>query len=129
MQEHETKPRGRPKRTPLQIHPLEVLNPVCHPGRDVYKTIPWNNFFCNNFVGLANLIPPEDFLRKVAASVVYLFAINRPRNLLCDVTFLISYIKSSSQNIWFVKSFCNKFGRADIASLFEKVEGKSRREL
>ena len=48
--------------------------PAYHPGRDYYKIIPWNIFFCNTCCTIiTKIIPPENFLCNAAAAGVSLF--------------------------------------------------------
>ena len=45
-----------------------------HPGRNDYKIIPWNNYFCNKLCNYYQIIPPKHLLCGVAASGLSLFA-------------------------------------------------------
>ena len=45
-----------------------------HPGRNYYKIIPWNKSFAILFVIITNIIPPEHFLRNVAATGLSMYA-------------------------------------------------------
>ena len=43
-----------------------------HPGRNYYKTIPWNIFFCDNLCNYYKN-PPEYFLCNLTATGLLLF--------------------------------------------------------
>ena len=77
-----------------------------HPGRNYYKIIPRNNYFCIFFVIITKIIPPNDFLCNVAGSRKSLFARNQAREFHFVTVTVWQFARVSlPQTIIFVQSF------------------------
>ena len=80
--------------------------------------IPWDLFFCNNFVIITNIKPPDDFLCNVAATGVFLFTNkNKPRKLLCKAIALTFLKKKKENNCTKKLFFVNRFFVTILAAL------------